>query len=751
MSDATRLRICPLCEATCGLELAVLGRTVQSVRGDRDDSFSHGFVCPKGVAIRDLDADPDRLREPMIRHATGWRKATWDEAFRLIADRLPPIIDRYGKNAVGLYLGNPTVHNTSLMLYAPILRKALGTQNVFTASSVDQLPKQLAVGLMFGNGLSIPIPDIDRCHYLLVLGANPLVSNGSLMTAPNIGKRLRRLQERGGKLVVIDPCRTRTAKAADAYHPIRPGTDALLLFAIVHTLFDEGLVTPGRLEPHITGLAEVARLANRFPPETVADHCGIAADVIRRLAGELAEAKSAALYGRIGTCTQRFGTLASWLIEVLHVLTGNLDRPGGAMFTKPAHGAANTKGPPGSGRGLRVGRWTSRVRGCAEIFGELPSACLAEEIETAGDGQIRAMITVAGNPLLSLPNSDRLARAFASLDLMVSLDLYLNETTRYANVILPGLSPLETEHYDVVFSQLAIRNLTRYSPPVFEPPQGQPAEWESILRIVAILAGQGPQADIGALDDAVLLKMIQREARSELSCLHGRDPGEIMAALGPRRGPARMTDLMLRCGPYGDGFGSDPDGLRLALLEDHPHGVDLGPLEPRIPEVLRTPTGKIELAPESIIRDVRRLETARDQRPAVPDDSLLLIGRRHLRSNNSWMHNLERLATGDRRCTLQLHPADAGRLGIADAELVRVTSRVGAVEIQAEITEAIVPGVVSLPHGWGHDDPLARLSIAREKPGANSNRLTDDTCLDVPSGNAVLCGIPVRVKPIASV
>jgi len=708
---------------------------------------SRNAACGKQVTL-DLDADPHRVREPMIRQASGWRKATWDEAFRLIADRLPPIIDRQGNNAVGLYLGNPTVHNTSLMLYAPVLRKALATRNVFTASSVDQLPKQLAVGLMFGNGLSIPIADIDRCHYLLILGANPLVSNGSLMTAPNMGKRLRRLRERGGKLVVIDPCRTRTAQAADAYYPIRPGTDALLLFAIVHTLFDQGWVRPGRLEPYLTGLGQVERLARRFPPAAVAKACGIAADVIRRLACELAEANSAAVYGRIGTCTQPFGTLASWLVEVIHVLTGNLDRPGGAMFTRPAHGPANTKGPAGSGRGLRIGRWTSRVRGCEEIFGELPSACLAEEIETPGDGQIRAMITVAGNPLLSLPNSDRLARAFGSLDFMVSLDLYLNETTRHAHVILPGLSPLETEHYDLVFSQLAIRNHARYSPPVFQLPDGQLAEWESILRIVGIVAGQGSQADIHALDDAILLKMIHREARVDTSCLNGRDPREIVAELGPRRGPARMIDLMLRCGPYGNGFGTDGGGLCFNGLEQNPHGVDLGPLAPRIPEVLRTPSGKIELAPERITRDVRRLETVRDQPPAVPAGALLLIGRRHLRSNNSWMHNLPRLATADRRCTLQLHPADARRLGIRDAELVRVTSRVATVEIRAEISDAIGPGVVSLPHGWGHDDPRARLPVAGADPGVNSNRLADDTCLDAPSGTAVLCGIPVRVEAI---
>ena len=739
--EAKRLRICPFCEAACGLELTVSERDVHTVRGDKDDQFSQGYLCPKGVAIQDLDSDPDRLRAPMMRNGDSWRKATWNEAFDAIDRNLTRISSQHGRDATGLYLGNPVVHNTALTLYVPVLRKALGTRNVFTASSVDQIPKQLAVGLMFGNALSIPIPDIDRSKYLLILGANPLVSNGSLLTAPDIGRRLEQLRQRGGKLVVIDPRRTKTAQAADEHHFIRPGGDACFLLAIVHTLVTENLTSPGRLLPLTNGIERVEELARTFSPEAVSSHCGIDANMIRRIARELAAADSAAVYGRIGTCTQQFGTLASWLVEVIHLLTGNLDRPGGVMFPTAAHGPGNTKGIAGVGRGLRIGRWKSRVRGYPEIFGELPVACLAEEIETPGDGRIRALFTIAGNPLLSAPNSTRMSRAFESLEFMVSLDIYLNETTRHADVILPGLSPLENGHYDFIFSQLSVRNHARYSSPLFDVPNGQLSEWEILLRLTGIASGQGSRADTTALDDAIMRKLIQREANEATSSVHGRDSEEILAALHPRRGPWRMTDFMLRTGPYGDGFGACAEGLSLTKLERSPHGIDLGPLQPRIPQLLRTRSGKIELAPEQITQDIDRLK----QHLAAGNRSMVLIGRRELRSNNSWMHNLKRLAAGRSRCTLQINPTDAVRLGLNDCERATVSSRVGSVEIPVELTDDMFPGVVSIPHGWGHDDSAATLRIAQVRPGVNSNRLADDEVVDVVSGNAVLCGIPVTI------
>ena len=738
----TSYHVCPLCEATCGLEIRTRGREVTGIRGDEADVFSQGFICPKAYALKELDADPDRLRVPLVRRGGVLAPATWDEAFAEIDRRLGPILREHGRDAVAVYLGNPSAHSMAIGLYAQVLLRALGTRNVFSASTVDQMPKQVAAGLMFGTVLSIPVPDLDRTDYLLILGANPFVSNGSLMTAPDVPGRLRAIRRRGGKVVVIDPRRTRTAAEASAHHFIRPGTDACLLFGIVHTLFAEGLVRLGPLAPHVAGVEQVEALARPFTPEAVTPCCGIDADVVRGLARELAGASRAAVYARIGTCTQEFGTLASWLVDVVNVLTGHLDQVGGAMFAKAASGSANTRGTPGRGKGVRFGRRTSRVRQAPEVYGELPAACLAEEIETPGEGQVRALITIAGNPALSTPNGARLERALAALEFMVSLDIYVNETTRRADVILPGLSPLEQSHYDLALRQLAIRNVATYSPPVFDPPAGQLPEWETLLRLAALVAGQGPAPDTAALDDFVTRQRVEHEVASPASPIHGRESAEIMAALAPRRGPERLLDLMLRTGPYGDAFGANPDGLGLAALEAKPHGIDLGPLAPRIPEVLRTPSGKIELAPEPLVADVARLRAALE-RPGSP---MVLIGRRDLRSNNSWMHNLGVLVKGNPRCTMHVHRADARRLGLADGGRARVVSRTGAIEVPVEVTDAIMPGVVSIPHGWGHDEPDARLRIAAAHAGVNSNRLADELALDPLSGNAVLNGIPVTVE-----
>jgi anaerobic selenocysteine-containing dehydrogenase len=574
---------------------------------------------------------------------------------------------------------------------------------------------------MFGTPLSVPIPDIDRTLHLLMLGANPLASNGSLMTAPDMRGRLRALRARGGKLVVVDPRRTRTAEAADEHHALRPGTDAHLLFALVHVLFADELTEPGGLAELTDGIEDVPELARPFSPETVAPHTGIAAADIRRMARELAAAESAAVYGRIGTTTQAFGTLASWLVDVLNVLTGNLDRPGGAMFTRAAAGQRNSA--PGRGRGTQLGRWHSRVRGLPESFGELPAAALAEEIDTPGAGRLRALFTLAGNPARSAPNSGRVERALAQLDLLVAVDLYVNETTRHADVILPAPSPLQHSHYDLALYQLAVRNVANYSPPVLPPDPALPDEWETLLRLAAVAAGGAPD-DVGPLDDRVAAELAQRAG-----------DGALLAATAHRRGPERLLDILLRSGPY---------ALTLADLEAAPHGLDLGPLEPRLPDVLRTPSGRIELAPPEIVADVARLRSA----PA--GNGMVLVGRRQLRSNNSWMHNLPRLVSGPERCTLQVHPQDAARLALQDGGLARVSGRSGSVEAQVEITDRIRPGVVSLPHGWGHDADGARLGVAAEHAGVNSNVLADEELVDVPSGNAVLNGIPVTLAPVAA-
>jgi anaerobic selenocysteine-containing dehydrogenase len=740
----TAFRTCPLCEATCGLELTLSGRDITLVRGDRDDVFSHGFLCPKGTALKQLESDPDRLRRPQVRRGDAWQEVSWDDAFAEVEAGLGPILDRHGRDAVAVYLGNPNVHNLAGTLYNRALLQSLRSKNIYSASTVDQMPKQVAAGLMFGTVLSIPVPDIDRTDYLLMLGANPFASNGSLMTAPDYPGRLRALRARGGKFVVVDPRRSKTADEADEHLFIRPGTDAHFLFAVVHTLFAEQLVSLGTVGDHVGGVEAVERLARDFSPDVVAPVCGIDAETIRRTARELAAAPRGAVYARIGTCTQEFGTLASWLVDVANALTGNLDRPGGAMFTKPAAGSANSGGTPGAGRGVRFGRHRSRVRGMPEVYGELPVVCLAEEIDTPGEGQVRGMITVAGNPVLSTPDSGRLDRALASLDFMVSVDIYRNETTRHADVILPPEGALARGHYDLGLYQLSIRNIANYSPPVVDLEPHEMPEAEILLRLAGIVSGAGAAADPTALDDLVVAGLVQKAVQRKCSNVEGRDPDEIIAMLSSRRGPERILDLMLRTGPYGDGFGAHPSGLSLAVLEAAPHGIDLGPLEPRIPEMLRTPTGKVELAPEPIVEDVSRLRSSLGR---GQNGEMVLIGRRDLRSNNSWMHNLDILVKGKERCTLHLHPDDASRLGIADGGTACVRSRSGEVAVTVEVTDAIMPGVVSIPHGWGHGMDGADLAVAATRPGVNSNLLADSELFDPLSGNAVLNGIPVQVSP----
>jgi anaerobic selenocysteine-containing dehydrogenase len=699
----TAYRTCPLCEATCGLAIAVDGDEVVEVRGDADDVFSRGFLCPKGVSLKQLHDDPGRLRAPAIRRPDGsFADASWDDAFALVADRLPAIQAEHGRDAVAVYVGNPNAHNLSGMIYGRALVKALGSRNVYSASTVDQFPKQAAAAYMFGSGAAVPVPDLDRTSFLLMLGANPAVSNGSLMTAPDVRGRLAAIRARGGKVVVVDPRRTRTARLADEHLWIRPGSDALLLFALLHVVFAEGLAAP--LDRDLfAGLDAVASLARDFAPEAVAPATGVPAGTIHRLARELAGAERAAVYGRIGTTTQAFGTTASWLVDVLNAVTGNLDRPGGAMWPLPATGRRGT----GRGRGARFGRWTSRVRGAPEVFGELPVACLAEEIETPGEGQVRALVTIAGNPVVSTPNAHRLRGALGSLDFMVGVDVYVNDTTRHADVILPGPSPLQRAHYDLALYGLAVRNVANWSDPVL-PPEG-PDEWETLLRLTGVAAGLGPDADLAALDAMVAASAASRA---------GVEPDPSL------RGPERVVDAMLRGGAY---------GLSLADLKAAPHGVDLGPLEPRLSEVLSTPSGRVELAPAPLVADVERLHAALGA--AGGGDGMVLVGRRHLRSNNSWMNHLPLLASGPDRCTAQLHPSDAERLGVADGEPVRVSARTGAIELTAELTADVMPGVVSIPHGWER---------------ANSNVLSDERLVEPLTGTAVLNGLPVTVAPVAA-
>ena len=739
----TALRICPFCEATCGLTLEVddTALRVVAARGDREDVFSAGFICPKGASFGELDGDPDRLTRPLIRRDGELVEVGWDEAFAAAAAGLGAVLAEHGGSSVAVYAGNPNAHTIAGALYVPLIIRGLGTRQVYSASTLDQMPKHVALGLMFGNPMAFTVPDLDRAEHLVVIGANPLVSNGSLATAADFGGKLKALKKRGGRLTVIDPARTRTAELADRHVAPRPGTDAALLFAMVHTLFDEDLVDLGHLVDLVDGVDELQALAREFAPEHVADHCGVAAEDIRAVAREIAAAPVAAVYGRMGTSTVEFGTVGSWLVDVLNVLTGNLDRAGGVMFPQSPVGAAPR--PPRPGRGFLVGRWHSRVSGFPEVLSELPVTALSEELETPGEGQVKAVITVAGNPVLSAPDGARLSRALEGADFMLSVDPYLNETTRHADVILPPPPPSRSAHYDIALANAAVRNNARYSPPVLPLDDGQPGEPEILSRLALTIAGLGPDADPALVDEQVIAATLAKEVADPTSPVAGRSVDELTAMLPPGPGYERRLDMMLRLGPYGDGFGANTDGLTLQALKDAPHGVDLGPLRPRLAEVLRTPTGKVDLAPPLLVADAGRL------RAAVSSDRVdgyVLIGRRHLRSNNSWMHNLPALAGGTNRCTLQIHPDDADELGLADE--ARVKGPGGELVVAVELTDRIRRGVVSLPHGWGHDLGGTAQSVATGQPGVNVNQLNDGLTVDPLSGTAVLNGIPVQIAAV---
>ena len=641
---------------------------------------------------------------------------------------------------MGVYAGNPCAHTMAGVLCLRPLFKGLRSRNIFSASTVDQMPKHVSSGLMFGHPGTIPVPDIDRTHFLLILGADPLVSNGSLATAPDWPGRLRALKRRGGKLVVVDPRTSQTAKLAHEHLRIKPGGDPFLLMALTWVLFEEKRVNPGRLSEHIIGVDAVRELCRPFSPEAVEIRTGIDPSIVYRTAREVASAPSAAVYGRMGTSTVEFGSLTQWLIDVVNILTGNLDRPGGAMFPTPAHMPRRDR--PG-GKGWALGRWKSRVKGLHEVMGELPVCTLCDEIETPGEGQVRALLTVASNPVIALPNSDRVERALAGLDFMVSVDFYLNASTRHAHVILPPTGPLSTAQYDVAFYNLSVRNIANYSPPVIAKPDDEMDKWEILYRLAMIFSGQGALSGAAQMDDYIISIMVDGLARKEGSPLFGKQR-EILQAMKDLRGPDRMLDFMLRTGAYGDGFGLNPGGLSLSRLKEHPHGMDLGPLEPRIPGILRTTSGKIDMAPDPMVTDIRRLVEAMNH----PEPGrLVLVGRRHLRTNNSWMANIPSLVSGPRRCVLQVHPDDASRLGLADGATAEVKSRTGRIAVPVEITADIRPGVVSLPHGWGHDLPGVRMGVAKTHGGLNSNVLSDDERFDPLSNNAVLNGIPVEVSP----
>lgn len=731
--DGIHLHACTLCEAMCGLEIAVENGRVQSVRGNKDDVWSRGYLCPKGASIGALHEDPDRLRHPMIRDGDEWRAVGWDEAFRRCTELLAPVIERHGVGAVSAYTGNPLIHNFSLTRYIGVLLGLSGIPISYSPGTADQWPKNLSSHLMYGGWWTIPVPDIERTDLLVIMGANPAASQGSLLAAPNVMGIIGEIRKRG-KVIVIDPVRTPTADRSDEWLPITPGTDAALLLAVVHTLFAEDLVRLGSLAEHVDGVERMAELAAAWPPQVVAPLTGIPADRIEELARELAAASKAVVYGRIGLCNQEFGSLASWLVDVVNILTGHFDTPGGCMFPRAAAWSVTGQTLPGLEDGAAAfGRWHTRVRGAPEVLGQAPVSCMAEEIATPGEGQIKALITVAGNPVLSSPGGHELDAVLPSLEAMISVDNWINETTRHADVILPGLSPLEQPHHDDLLLSFAINSIAAYSPPVFAPEgEDRPHEWEIVIRLAMLCAGTpAEEVDVALIDDGYF---------DYLAWTQGLDGAEIRKHY-TSGGPERTLDLSLRTGPFGDHYGKEPAGLTLEKLKQHPHGINFGPMIPRIPDILGTSEHKIRLAPSYLADDLPRLAARINRDPA----ELVLVSRRHLRSNNSWLHNVPQLMRGKDRCTMLIHPVDADPRAIATGDTVAVTSETGRIEITVELTNAIKPGVVSIPHGWGHGAPGTRTSVANASPGVNTNILSPPLFIDQPSGNAALNGIPVTI------
>lgn len=720
-------RVCPFCEGMCGIAVSVQGDQVIDVRPDFDNAWSRGHVCPKGIMVGKVHHDPDRLHKPVARDGADWRELEWEEAFELARRLVGRVLPEYGHASIAGYIGNMSAKGFGSSRYVGRLFKLSRIPNIYSSSLTDQHPKNVVCHLMYGAMWRIPIPDIDRTDLFVIMGANPAASKGSIFSHRDVMGAIRDLRARGGRVIVIDPVNTATAKKADQWIAIRPGSDAALLLAVANVLFAEGLVAPAHLEPILNGLDEVRAIAARFPPERVAEFCGVDAQVIRNLALDIGRAERAAVYGRIGLCTQSFGTLSSWLVEVLSILTGNLDREGGTMWATQLADHQDITAPYSTNIPLVTGH--SRVSGAPAYLGQLPIACLAEEIDTPGEGKLRGLLTFGANPVISGPGTERLAAALPQLDFMISIDNYINETTRFADLIIPAPSILEQPHWDLYAWPFALKSGGHYSPAVFSN-SDRPEEWEVLTRLGTILAGDA-ECDLARLDDEYFAGMCD---------IRGVDHATAFAA-SPDPGPERILDLAIRSGPFGDHYGKRPGGLTLADFKADSRGKIVGDAVPVGAGVLNTESGRIEMGHPHFCGDVDRLERALDA--AAP--ALQLVSRRHLTSLNSWMHNIDPLVRGRNRCTLYIHPQDAAATGVADGDLVDVTSASGSITVPVEVVSDIRPGVVSLPHGWGHDARDTRLRVARLHPGANSNVLSPRDLRDEASGNAVFNGIAVSV------
>lgn len=702
MEITTHYRACHLCEAICGLEIKTKGSEILSIKGDKQDPVSHGYICPKATAIADIHNDPDRVRRPMKRVGEEWLEISWEEAITTTAEKLVEAQTRHGDNAVGFFAGNPGVHNYGNITHGTLLRRAIKSKNNFSATSLDQLPHHLASYEMYGHQFSLPIPDIDNTQLMVIIGGNPMASNGSMMTVPNAPKRFKAVQARGGHIIVIDPRRSETAEIADQHHFIRPGKDAFLLMAMINTLFDKGLVSNNHLSPLIDGLEEIKTAAKPFTLALAAQQTGMSESAIIDLCAKLTTTEKAVCYGRMGVSVQEYGALCQWAIQVINILIGALDTVGGALLSSPAF-AYVRKGAPAAGH---FNRFQSRVSGLPEFAGEFPAVTLAEEILTEGEGQIKAMVTIAGNPIISSANAGELERAFESLDFYVAFDFYINATTRHADIILPPTSPLEHDHYDIAFLRLAVRNSARYNPAVFEASKESMHDWQIFNAVAA-----------------------------KINELKGKDFR-----------PLPAPDVVVNSGIESDFYGAEQNpemALTLDKIKQHPHGLDLGPLLPGLGHRLATQNNRINAAPQIYIKDLDRLAASAT---ALDSNQLLLIGRRHVRSNNSWMHNYHRLVKGKPRWQLLMHPDDLQKRGLSEDSQVTIESRVGAVTTSVVASDEMMPGVVSLPHGWGHQKKGIKMTIAAQQEGVNCNLLTDDKFFDKISGNAALNGVPVTVK-----
>jgi anaerobic selenocysteine-containing dehydrogenase len=707
----THYRSCNICEAMCGIEITVRENQILSIRGDKSNVFSRGSICPKALSLKDLHEDPDRLQHPVRRTKSGWERIGWEEAFDEVARNIKSIQEKYGKDAVAVYHGNPIMHYHSSSLFLLPFFESINTKNRYAAASTDELPMKLALYLMFGHQGFFPIPDIDRTDFFLVIGANPVVSGGSFVSGPRVAERIKKIRKRGGKVVVVDPMRTKTAAIADQHYFIRPGSDVLLLLALIHTVFDENLANPGRLKIFTDGIETLQSAVKEFSPEKIASATGIDATEIRRLARDFARAESAVCYGRLGSCSQQFGSMTSWLIIAFNILTGNLDRPGGSMFTRPAADMADILAR--TGEAGQFGNWFSRVRNHPEFAKELPISVLAEEILTEGEGQVKALLTLAGNPVLSAPNGRLMEEGLKKLDFMACMDWYINETTRYANIILPPTGPFDQSHYDVIIHMVTLRNTAKYSFPVFKPEKDTKHNWEILLNLACRLEKN----------------ILKRQVLKLLT-------------------PDRLLALMIRFGPYGKKLNPFSDGLTFGKLKKAPHGIDLGPMQPCLPERLFNALKRIQLAPEKLVGALSRVKETFLIGADLKDDGydMMLIGRRHILSNNSWLHNSRRLLKGKNRCTALLHPEDAKKRNINPGDMIEVQSKVGSIILPSELTEDIMPGIVSIPHGWGHDRPGVQLKTAREFAGVSVNDITDNRVTEELTGSSVFFGVPVRIE-----